>query len=117
MTNVIDYWYIIFAFMAGAIVGVCAIKRFSQLPTETQMKKVSEWLIMQCAAAERELGSGTGQLKLRYVYDKFLLAFPDIARILTFESFSIMVDTALLKFKAMLETNKGVQEYVGGGKQ
>ncbi|MFR6482019.1 MAG: hypothetical protein ACLUPD_10785 [Anaerotignum faecicola] len=45
-----------------------------------QREKVKEWLLLAVTEAEKELGSGTGQLKLRYVYDLFLRRFPAVAK-------------------------------------
>ena len=57
------------------------------MPTNEQLKKVKEWLLWAVAEAEKELGSGTGQLKLRYVYDMFIVKFPSLAKIISFETF------------------------------
>ena len=39
---------------------------------------VKEWLLWAVTQAEQYLGSGTGALKLRYVYDLAVEAFPPI---------------------------------------
>ena len=58
------------------------------------------------------LGGGTGQLKLRYVYDLFVTKFPVAAKFITFTLFSEMVDKALEKFNNLLTSNKNIQNYV-----
>lgn len=60
-----------------------------------QKKKIIEWLKYAVAMAETELGSETGQLKLRLVYDWFVSQFPVLAAILPFKIFSKWVDIAL----------------------
>lgn len=60
------------------------------------------------------MGGGTGQIKLRYVYDMFVARFAWLARVISFEAFSMMVDEALEKMKKMLESNKAMQELVNG---
>ena len=63
--------------------------------------------------AEKELGSGTGQLKLRQVYDLFVQRFPAVAAVISFDTFSGWVDEALEQMREMLEQNQNVQKYVG----
>ena len=69
---------------------------------------------MQSQKAEKELGGGTGQIKLRYVYDMFVARFTWLARVISFEAFSMMVDEALERMKKMLESNKAMQTLVSG---
>ena len=64
--------------------------------------------------SEKELGGGTGQIKLRYVYDMFVTRFAWLARVISFEAFSMMVDEALERMKKMLESNKAMQMLVSG---
>lgn len=77
-----------------------------------QYKSFKEWLIWGVTAAESYLGSGTGQLKLKYVYDLALARFPFLIKIMTFNLFSKLVDKALDKMKEMLETNEKIDEFV-----
>ena len=62
--------------------------------------------------AEKELGSGTGALKLRFVYDMFITKFPLLVALIPFSSFSSFVDEALDKFKKLLATTPELQAYV-----
>jgi hypothetical protein len=63
------------------------------------------------------LGSGTGQLKLRLVYDWFVQKFPFVAAFLPFKIFSSWVDVALETFKKWLEENKSVANYIEGTRE
>ena len=65
--------------------------------------------------AEQELGGGTGRLKLRQVYDLFVVRFPWLVRAVSFELFSDMVDDALDEMRKMLESNQAVKTLVEGG--
>lgn len=78
------------------------------------LNKVREWLLYAVTKAEKELGGGTGQIKLRYVYDMFVTRFAWLARVISFEAFSMMVDEALERMKKMLESNKAMQTLVSG---
>ena len=71
-------------------------------------------LLYAVTKAEKELGGGTGQIKLRYVYDMFVARFAWLARVISFEAFSMMVDEALERMKKMLESNKAMQTLVSG---
>ena len=105
-------WPIILALIAVLVVVIYAIYKFTKQPKEEQLNKIREWLLYAVTSAQKEFGSGTGQIKLRYVYDKFLTKFPQFAPIISFELFSNLVDEALVKFKEILETNKKIQQYV-----
>lgn len=87
---------------------------FMRLPREDQIAKVREWLLWAVTDAEREFGSGTGQIKLRSVYDMFVVRFPTVSKLISFEFFSNMVDEALVEMRKLIETNKAVQAYVSG---
>ena len=86
--------------------------RFVQMPSDEQLNKVREWLIFAVTKAEKELGSGTGKIKLRYVYDMFVEKFARIAKVITFEMFSTMVDEALESMRDLLEKNSAVRDLV-----
>ena len=101
----------------GVILLAIAIGYFiyviRKAPSNSQLASVKEWLLYAVAKAEKELGSGTGQLKLRYVYDMFILRFGNLSKVISFAAFSMLVDETLDIFKAMLDTNKSVNKYVG----
>jgi hypothetical protein len=117
MSFIISYWWLIIIIIAAIAVGGYMVYTFVKMPSDTQITKVKEWLLYAVAEAEKELGSGTGQLKLRYVYDKFIAKFPYLAKAISFEAFSLLVDEVLEKFKAMLESNKQISNYVNGDKE
>ena len=98
-----------------ALVGL-TIKEFIELGKEKQLEKVKEWLLYACIMAEKKLGGGTGQVKLRYVYDLFVEKFSFLKLLVTFEQFSGMVDEALVKMREMLEKNPNVAMFVGDNK-
>lgn len=102
MDFMLDNWFIIFGIIAAVVVLVLIIYDWLKLPTEEQIETVKQWLIWAVNEAEEELGSGTGQRKLRLVYDMFLTRFPYLSRVVTFNAFSTMVDEALDKVEMML---------------
>ncbi len=114
MNFIIENWYIILAL--AAVLGVAAwyVYRYFNLPSEAQLAKVREWLLWAVTEAEKELGGGTGKLKLRQVYDLFVTRFPWLARIVPFDLFSSMVDDALEDMREMLKTNQAVKAHVSG---
>lgn len=67
-----------------------------------------EWLVYAVAEAEKQLGSGTGQLKLRYVYDLAVVRFPIVSKIMPFNMFSSMVDAALNIMNTMIVNNEDI---------
>ena len=115
MEFIFDNWYIILALVAIlASVGI-AVYRYFNLPSEAQLAKVREWLLWAVTGAEKELGGGTGKLKLRQVYDLFVMRFPWLVRVVSFDLFSDMVDDALEEMRSMLQTNTAVKVLVEGG--
>lgn len=98
----------------GVIMFVITFLRMGQ---QQQIKMISEWLLLAVVQAEKELGSGTGEIKLRYVYDKFIQKFGKMAMIISFEQFSSMVDVALDKMRNMLSSNAQLVNYVNNSKE
>ena len=114
MTILADYWYLFVAAIAEAVVLGVAIGRFLNLPTAGQVDKCKEWLLWAVIQAEQALGGGTGQLKLRAVYDLFVQRFPTVAKAVSFDTFSGWVDEALEEMIEMLKNNKKLKQLVEG---
>lgn len=115
--TIITYVVVILAGIVGGVVSAAAAYNFMNRPSEELLLKFTEWLLYAVAEAEKELGGGTGQLKLRYVYNKAMATFPKVIKYISFEKFSELVDIALDKFKEMLKTNPKLQQYVGTEKK
>ena len=115
MKFLIENWYVIVALLAVLECIIYAVYRFLKLPTKAQAEKVKAWLLWAVTNAEKELGGGTGKLKLRQVYDAFLTKFPWLAPVVTFSQFSGLVDEALKEMRKLLEDNKAVQQLVAEG--
>ena len=96
------------------IVGVAAyaIYYFMNLSKEKQLEVVREWLLLAVIEAEKALGSGTGQVKLRYVYDLFISKFKYLSLVISFEQFSMLVDESLETMRDMISNNKQVEQYI-----
>ncbi len=114
MMWLVENWFIAVAILAGCAVAAVAIYRFYGLPSAKQIETIKEWLLYACMEAEKELGNGTGQLKLRYVYDLFITRFPGVTRMVSFNMFSVWVDAALEEMRMMLTQNKAIREIVKG---
>lgn len=111
---IIENWYICIGVIAILVAAGFAIYKFLGLPTKEQISKIKEWLLFAVIECEASLGSQTGILKLRMCYDMFISRFPMVAKIITFETFTLWVDEALDKMKELLETNEAVNELVNG---
>lgn len=79
-----------------------------------QPNKVKEWLLYAVIEAEKELGSGTGPVKLRSVYDMFITKFPKLSVFISFNTFSEWVDVALGYMEELLTDNKDVKAILKG---
>ena len=77
-----------------------------------QLEMIRQWLLLAVIEAEKQLGSGTGAVKLRYVYDLFINRFKFMSKIITFEQFSSLVDEALEVMRLMIQQNQNVAAYI-----
>ena len=103
---------IIMALVIVAIALIRGIIWFIKLPKEKKIANIKEWLKFAVIEAEKELGSGTGQLKLRMVYDMAVKQFPFIVQLISFDTFSKWVDEALDWMRNQLAENKAAQSYI-----
>lgn len=95
-----ENWYVIVAFIILIITTI------------VNKNKVKEWLRFAVIKAEEEMGTGTGQLKLRQVYDMFIKKFPVLSNIIPFSIFSKMVDLALEWMNEQLAKNNAIKAFV-----
>lgn len=114
---IVENWFLLVALTACVGGVACAIYKFAGLPTQEQVAKIKQWLLLAVTTAEKELGGGTGQLKLRYVYDMFVSKYPVAAKMVSFETFSEWVDEALENMRNMLKSNVAAKEFVSGETQ
>lgn len=103
MKLLIDNWNLVLIAVL-AIVG--AIEYFFD------RARAKEWLLGAVTEAEKELGSKTGKLKLRFVYDLFITKFPIFSKLISFQGFSDMVDEVLVEMRKIINTNTAVFNYV-----
>lgn len=111
---VIENWYFI---VTGAVLigmGIVTIFEFFQMPQKSQVAKVKQWLLLAVVEAEKQLGVGTGQLKLRKVYDWFVQRFPSLAVHISFDTFAAWVDEALEEMQSLIKENSNIQKYLAG---
>ena len=108
----IENWYFIVTAIVMVVMAGVICWNFFKLPTKEQIAKIKEWLLYAVTEAEKELGGGTGQLKLRQVYDLFVQRFPAMAAVISFDTFSGWVDEALEQMREMLAKNENVAAYV-----
>ena len=97
--------------IVAILIGVFAVW-FFRLGKEKQIQIIQEWLLLAVVKAEKELGNGTGQIKLRFVYDLFLDKFKFVSMFITFAQFSGLVDMALITMKEMISNNNQVKDYI-----
>lgn len=99
----VENWYVI------VVIVVCLGGIYVAI---TDKKKVKAWLEWAVSMAEKELGSGTGQLKLRQVYDMFIERFPVFSKFVSFSLFSQWVDDALDFLREQLEKNEKLKQFI-----
>lgn len=108
----VDNWslLVVIACVVGA--GFFYGLKFTRYDKQRQIEIVKSWLLYAVFEAERIYQSGTGKLKLHYVYDLFVAKFPAVAAIVSFEIFSHWVDEALVEMRKILEYNKDIEAYI-----
>ena len=115
MDWVVENWWLILIGLSIIIGIITAICSFFKLPTEDQVACIKGWLLQAVAEAERCLGSGTGQIKLSAVYSTFVKTFPWLAKIISFDLFSDLVDEALENLSDILQnsvTKENIEDYL-----
>ncbi|MBP5596660.1 MAG: hypothetical protein J6Y02_14835 [Pseudobutyrivibrio sp.] len=80
--------------------------------TLNQRSRILEWLVLAVTNSEKDLGGGTGQLKLRMVYDWFIQKFPILSAIIPFALFTIWVNKSLARMRTLKDTNIKVASYI-----
>jgi hypothetical protein len=102
MINNFAFWIVLFVicFALGMFLG-----KFIKKSREEKIQVVKNWLLYAVAMAEKELGSGTGRIKLGQVYEQFLLVFPQLQRVISFDMFAKLVDDVLIQFQELVEEN------------
>ena len=114
MEFLIENIWLIVGGVAVVAMAVLFVVRFFGQPGSEQIAKVRDWLLWAVTEAEKDLGGGTGKLKLRQVYDLFIVRFPWVAKVISFERFSGLVDDALEDMRDLLKSNADVKNYVEG---
>lgn len=112
---IMNNWLTIILSIAALAVFIVKVVQFVRSPSDKQIENLKEWLKLAVTEAEAALGSGTGQLKLRDVYDMAVEKFPWVGEFITFETFSTWVDEALEWMNNQLESNEKVKAYVVDG--
>lgn len=114
MEILLNDWPLLVAGTCIFIAVVSGAIYFFKLPTATQLANIKEWLKFAVVEAEKELGSGTGKLKLRMVYDMAIDKFPWLSKRVSFDLFSVWVDDALVWMRDVLSSNDAIQCIVMG---
>lgn len=112
MDFVASNWYVMVALSCVVAVIVYAAIKFFNMPSKKQIANLLEFLKIAVVEAEKSLGTGTGQLKLRVVYETAIIRFPWVETYVSFDKFSGWVDEALVWMKQQIESNKNIASYV-----
>ena len=115
MNWVVDNWYLLVTLIALIFSIISMIGQFAGKPNNEQLFALTEWLKWAVVEAEKALGSGTGQLKLRYVWNMAIERFSWLDKVMEFEKFAYYVDQALVWMREQLERNGKISSYVEGG--
>lgn len=111
MKFMVENWYILFALFILFAAAAWAVVAFFRRPTAQQIHNFKQWLRFAVVEAEKKLGAGTGQLKLRTVYDWAVSKFPWVGLLVDFDDFALWVDEAL-DWMANALMNEQLQSYV-----
>lgn len=127
MQWLMDNWTLLASLIAAVALAGIKVKNYLAMTAEEQEKAkkeardrlvraVSDWLLNAVIEAERDLGSGTGKLKIRAVYERALKVFgPELAQIITLEQLDELAQKPLEEMRKLLESNCNVSRYVHMG--
>lgn len=102
--------YILVAIIAGAI--GCIFSIIAGKLSENGMETVKNWLWYAIFQAELFYGGKTGPLKLQSVYNEFVKIFPKIAKKISFNTFSNLVDSVLENVNEIIKDNEAIQKII-----
>ena len=114
MEWLIENWTLLVVALVAVVCAVAYVKKFADKPTDEQINALKEWMLWITLEAERQLGGGTGKAKLRFCYNEFVKTFPWVAKVMTFDEFSCMIDSVLIDMRKLLETNEAIKGYING---
>lgn len=112
MNYIIDHWEVALFILVLLCGAVTALFKWKDMTKKERENTVKAWLLQAVILAEQQFGGKTGQLKLSSVFAEFCKAMPWLARVISFERFSELVDEKLPDMKKMLESNAAVAEIV-----
>ena len=107
----LENWSVYLGLIVGMVILMTGVISFSKMPKDEQIAKVKELLLAWVMQAEKDLGAGTGPIKLRTVYDKFAKQVPALFKVITFDTFSVWVDEALEQMEDLLRDER-IEAYV-----
>lgn len=108
-----DIQTILILIIIGMAIAI-SVYKFMKLGKERQVENIKQWLIFACLEAEKMLGSKTGKVKLRYVYDLFVSKYKFISCLIPFDTFSKWVDDSLIDMRNMISTNEAIRKIIEG---
>lgn len=112
MNWLIDNWMLLVVLICMVYLTFASTKGFADKPTDEQIKEIKKWLLIAVTQCEAQLGGKTGRLKLSLCYDMFVKAMPALASIVSFETFSGLVDEVLEEMKDILANQPEVLDKV-----
>ena len=114
MNAIVENMPFILLCLAMIAVVISCFYSLVTMPSQKRQKMLEEWLKIFVTEAEKKFGGDTGQLKLRWVYEKAVETFPWLIRMMDFDVFSLYVDAALIWMRKQMEENIAFRNYVGG---
>lgn len=112
MEWILNHWELVLTatmLICGVIVSII---RFAKLGEAERYEQIRGWLLQAVLMAEKEFGSGTGKLKLSSVYSWFCKQLPWLAKIVSFDAFSVYVDDALEEMRDVIQQNDAIAAVV-----
>ncbi len=92
--------------IAALVILIISVIVFIIKMLRDEKETVVEWLVYAVTEAEEKLGSGTGRLKLKMVYDMFIRRFPAVSVFVSLDTFTRWVDIALDNMRVLISFKK-----------
>lgn len=110
MADIQNLLFMVEIAMLLVFIVVKAVSSFINMSRSKKVDSVKEWLKYAVTQAEIKFGSGTGQLKLRSVYNLALGKFPWLGAFVSFDTFSLWVDEALDWLNKEIDENESISK-------
>lgn len=95
MTLLLANWELVLVLIVLMSFAILKVVQFLRTPPKKRQELILLWLVQAVVLAEQKFGSGTGSVKLSYVYKLFIDKYGFLGSLVSQTVFEKLVDKAL----------------------